>query len=299
MDSVLSDRIDWECPGESTDSGSGSDFTRSRWANDILDAEEKFQKTMITVLTGSAFLAPIVAAFEAAFDSESYCQQLPQSAALRVLLTRDLIPARFKEMTSSVELEVERRFAGVIADMRPVRGARPTGSASFGGWINLYLGPYIKTCMIKNMVKYFVRRPLVVPMSFNQTIFEDHERQKSQILEKQRILQSVCRVAANLNTMMSKPCQMTQHICSTAWLFKATCMLQAVLPHLDPQLILCHKLGLLQVWKIMQATKQTSLHQVLLLAHQIQIALFRCRACVKMNSQQMCHIDIATQCTPK
>ena len=76
-------------------------------------------------------------------------------------------------------------------------------------------------------------------------------------------------------------------------------MLQAVLPHLDPQLILCHKLGLLQVWKIMQATKQTSLHQVLLLAHQIQIALFRCRACVKMNSQQLCHIDIATQCTLK
>lgn len=50
MDSVLRDRVGWECPGESTDSGSGSDFTRSRWANDILDAEEKFQKAMITVL---------------------------------------------------------------------------------------------------------------------------------------------------------------------------------------------------------------------------------------------------------
>ncbi len=201
MDSVLSDRVDWECPGESADSGSGSDFTRSRWANDVLDAEDKFQKAMLTILTGSAYLAPIVAAFEAAFDSESYCQQLPQSAALRVLLTADLIPARFKEMTSSVELEVERKFAGVIADMRPVRGARPTGSASYGGWINLYLGPYIKTCMIKNMVKFFIRRPLVVPQFFNQTIFEDRERQKSQVLEKQCILQSVCRVVANLNTL--------------------------------------------------------------------------------------------------
>ncbi|KAL0047872.1 hypothetical protein WJX82_002110 [Trebouxia sp. C0006] len=28
MDSVLRDRVGWECPGESTDSGSGSDFTR-------------------------------------------------------------------------------------------------------------------------------------------------------------------------------------------------------------------------------------------------------------------------------
>ena len=97
MDSVLSDRLDWECPGESADSGSGSDFTRSRWANDILDAEDKFQQAMITVLTGSAFSAPIVAAFDAAFDSESYCQQLPQSAALRVLLTRDLIPGDDKQ----------------------------------------------------------------------------------------------------------------------------------------------------------------------------------------------------------
>ncbi len=70
------------------------------------------------------------------------------------------------------------------------------------GWINLYLGPYIKTCMIKNMVKFFIRRPLVVPQSFNQTIFEDRERQKSQVLEKQSILQSVCRVVANLNTLI-------------------------------------------------------------------------------------------------
>jgi len=207
MDSVLSDRVDWECPGESADSGSGSDFTRSRWANDILDAEDKFQQAMITVLTGSAFLAPIVAAFDAAFDSESSCQQLPQSAALRVLMTRDLIPARFKEMTSSVKSEVERRFAGVIADMRPVSGARPTGSASYGGWINLYLGPYIKTCMIKNMVKFFIRRPLVVPESFNQTIFEDRERQNSLILEKQRVLQSVRHVVSNLSTMIESNLQ--------------------------------------------------------------------------------------------
>lgn len=166
-----------------------------------------FLEALQEVLLGSLCFAPVVAAFEAAFDCEPYCQQLPQLAALRTLLTTDLIPARFKEMTSSVKSELECKFGDVTSDIHCTRDSRPRGSASAGGWINLYLGPYIQTCMMKNMVKYFIRRPLVVPESFNQTIFEDLQRQKSLVLEKQRVLQSVCHVVSNLSTMIESNVQ--------------------------------------------------------------------------------------------
>ncbi len=42
-----------------------------------MTAEDKLRKAMATVFTSGAYLEPIVAAFEAALDSEPYFQQLP------------------------------------------------------------------------------------------------------------------------------------------------------------------------------------------------------------------------------
>ena len=184
-----------------------------------MNAEDKFRKAMATVFTSGAYLEPLVAAFEAALDSETYFQHLPHehSAALRTLLTTDLIPARFQEMTTKVKSELECMFLSVISGIHPVSNSNPNDSIATG--INLLLGPKIKAFMVRNVWKYFIRRPLVVPETINQAIFEDRERQKSLVLEKQRVLQSVCPIVANLNTMLSSNLQFVSD--DTAHLFNS------------------------------------------------------------------------------
>ncbi len=147
---------------------------------------------MATVFTSGAYIEPIVAAFEAALDSEPYFQQLPHEhlVALQTLLTTDLIPARFQEMTTKVKSDLECMFQSVIPGIHPVSNLNPDESIATG--VNSLLGPKIKECMVRNVWKYFIRCPLVVPETINQAMFEDRERQKSLVLEKQRVLQSVC-----------------------------------------------------------------------------------------------------------
>lgn len=174
-----------------------------------MTAEDKLRKAMATGFTSGAYLEPIVAAFEAALGSEPYFQQLPHEhlVALRTLLTTYLIPARFQEMTTKVKSDLECMFYSVISGIHPVSNLDPDDIDDIATGVNLLLGPKIKECMVRNVWKYFVRRPLVVPENIKSAMFEGRERQKSLVLEKQRVLQSVCPIVANLNTMLSSNLQ--------------------------------------------------------------------------------------------
>ena len=170
-----------------------------------MTAEDELRKAMATVFTSGAYLEPIVAAFEAALGSEPYFQQLPHEhlVALQTLLTTYLIPARFQEMTTKVKSDLECMFYSVISGIHPVSNLDPDDIDDIATGVNLLLGPKIKECMVRNVWNYFIRRPLVVPETINEAMFEDRERQKSLVLEKQRVLQSVCLIVANSTTMLS------------------------------------------------------------------------------------------------
>ncbi len=110
-------------------------------------------------------------------------------------------------MTTKVKSDLECMFQSVISGIHPVSNLNPDDIDDISTGVNLLLGPKIKECMVRNVWKYFIRRPLVVPETINQAMFEDRERQKSLLLEKQRVLQSVCPIVANLNTMLSSNMQ--------------------------------------------------------------------------------------------
>ena len=129
----------------------------------------------------SGYIALLLAAFDAVFDSDQELRDLAGHTPLREVLRTELLPTRIKVMKAQLVKELDFVISAAFA---PVYRQRHPPDPSLIGSVNTRVNDIVTGLVTKQVFDSFVLTPLDLPATLTQ-LFQQEEQQHQQAQQQQ------------------------------------------------------------------------------------------------------------------